>query len=246
MSETTVFSVRERVTDLIDPTGFGPLLEILAVFTPIGVLGYVGTRVGTDTYLGGAIVNLAYALGVLVGWGLLRRRGSGWLEIGLARPKSWLRTVLLGIGALFGAIIAITAVQVIALNLPGVVVEPLDQSRFDPLIGNLPWLLLMVTLAWTTIAFGEEMIYRAFLINRLSGLFHNIRFGKALTVFGSATAFGLAHYMAEGPLGFVSNGAFGLLFAWIYLRTGNLWVTIIAHGLANTLRIVMVYAGAVA
>jgi membrane protease YdiL (CAAX protease family) len=65
-----------------------------------------------------------------------------------------------------------------------------------------------------------------------------------LTVLGSGFLFGLVHF-AEGPMGLVSNGAFGLLFGWIYLKSGrNLWITIIAHGLLNTLRFVLVFSGA--
>ena len=52
-------------------------------------------------------------------------------------------------------------------------------------------------------------------------------------------------HLVEGPVGIVSNGSFGLLFGVIYLRTGrNLYVTIIAHGLLNTVRFIAVFAGA--
>jgi membrane protease YdiL (CAAX protease family) len=36
-----------------------------------------------------------------------------------------------------------------------------------------------------------------------------------------------------------------IIFALVYLRTGrNLWITIITHGLANTLRFAFVFIGA--
>ena len=60
----------------------------------------------------------------------------------------------------------------------------------------------------------------------------------------SAVLFGAAHF-AEGPLGIFMMGSFGLLQALIYLRTRkNLWVTIIAHALLNTLRFVLIFYGA--
>jgi hypothetical protein len=108
----------------------------------------------------------------------------------------------------------------------------------------VPFLLLMLTLAWTIIAFGEEMIYRAYIINRLGDVFGYEKVGLVLAVITSGVIFGLAHF-AEGPVGLLTNGAFGLLFGWIYLKSGrNLWITIIAHGLLNTLRFVLVFAGA--
>ena len=45
-------------------------------------------------------------------------------------------------------------------------------------------------------------------------------------------------------MGILSDGAFGLLLGVVYLMTGrNLWVTIIANGLLNSLRFVLVFIG---
>ena len=88
------------------------------------------------------------------------------------------------------------------------------------------------------------MFYRAFLISQLENVFQGFKIGTALAVLGSTFAFGLAHYQ-EGPVGMLTTAGVGFLFALIYLRTGrNLWVTIIAHGLANTLRFVFIFFGA--
>lgn len=43
----------------------------------------------------------------------------------------------------------------------------IDESRLEEIKGNPPFFALLVMLAWTTIAFGEEMSYRAFLITRM-------------------------------------------------------------------------------
>jgi len=245
MMNKTTLSVSERTNGLHSIKRLAGLLDIVVAFVPILMLGTIGTRMGTDTVPGNILINLGYVLSIIVAGGMLKLRGTGWREIGLARPKSWLRTVLLGIGALIGAILVMNVVQGIALNLPGLEIAPPDISRFNPLEGNLPMFLIMVLAAWTTIAFGEEMIYRAFLINRLGEAFQNTRAGWALALIGSTVAFGLVHY-AEGPLGLFTNGAFGLLFGAVYLGTRrNLWVTIIAHGLLNTLRFLFLFIGAV-
>ena len=149
------------------------LLDIAAACVPLMVLGTIGIRSGAGTTLGNIAINLAYVLCIVVASVMLKLRGTGWREIGLARPKSWPRTVLLSIGALVGAILVMNVVQGIALNLSGPEMAPPDISRFNPLKGNLPLLLIMLVAAWTTIAFGEEMFYRAFLISRLGGVFHH-------------------------------------------------------------------------
>jgi len=54
---------------------------------------------------------------ILVGARLLQNQGNNWRKIGLRKPGSWLRTVLLGIAASLGAVILFVAVQVIAIGL---------------------------------------------------------------------------------------------------------------------------------
>jgi membrane protease YdiL (CAAX protease family) len=219
-------------------------LGILFAFVPLLVLGITGTRLGAGTFLGGMLITLGYILAIVVATVVLKLGGTDWRKVGLARPISWPRTVLLGLAALVGVFLVVTAVQWIALNLPGLVTEPADVSRFDPVAGNLPLFLLYTVLAWTTITFGEEMFYRAFLISQLDNVFQGFKISTALAVLGSTFAFGLAHYQ-EGPVGILTTAAIGFLFALVYLRTGrNLWVTIIAHGLANTLRFAFIFFGA--
>ena len=145
---------------------FRGLQDIVVAFVPLLLLGIIGTRLGAGTFLGGLLITLGYNLSITVAWVVLKMRGSGWRDIGLARPQSWLRTLLLGVVALVGAVIVTVTVQLIAVNWPGLVLDEADVSRFNPLEGNLLLLLGYVVLAWTTIAFGEEMIFRAFLINR--------------------------------------------------------------------------------
>jgi membrane protease YdiL (CAAX protease family) len=224
---------------------FRSLIEILVASLPMLAFGVVGTRIGTSTFLGGMIVTLGYVVSILIVTVILKIRGSGWRQIGMARPQSWKRTILLGIGVLLALLVMNIALQVIALNLPGAEVQPIDQSRFNLLNGNLVLFLLFVGAAWTTIAFGEEMFYRAFLITQLGDVLPGSRLGTALVLLFSSTIFGLVHWV-EGPLGVINTFAMGLILGAVYLRSGrNLWITIIAHGLANTIRFVFLFLGAV-
>lgn len=226
-----------------------PLLDILTVFIPLLVIAFTGvflggSRSGGASLFGSLMINFAYLAAILIGGWVLRRRGSGWTKIGLGRPDSWGKTILMALGTMVIAAIVILGVQIVALNLPGTEIAPEDLTRFNPFVGNVPLLLYGVLAAWTTTAFGEEMFYRAFLITRLQEVFASSKFATALAVAGSVALFGAAHF-AEGPLGVFMMGAFGLVQALIYLRTGkNLWVTIIAHALLNTLRYVLIFYGA--
>jgi membrane protease YdiL (CAAX protease family) len=219
------------------------LLEILIAFLPILVLGVIGTRMGSGTLSGGMIVTIGYILSILVATAILKVRGSSWRQIGLDRPQSWKRTILLGIGVLVALLVMNIALQVIALNLPGAEVAPIDQSRFNPLNGNLALFLILLAASWTTIAFGEEMLYRAFLITQLGDVFPGSKLGTAVVLLFSSLIFGLVHWI-EGPLGVINTFAMGLILGAVYLRSGrNLWITIIAHGLANTIRFSFLFLG---
>ena len=220
------------------------LRDIVAAGAPIVVLGVAGNLIGLGTLPGGAVINLGYVLMIIVGGLILQRQSSSWREIGLERPASWPKTAMLGVGAFVGAVVIFVAVQMIAaglLSALGLAPSEVDQSRFNEIEGNLPFFVLTIVLAWTTIAFGEEMYYRAFLISRLVD-FTSV--GKWPAILIAGIIFGAVHF-AEGPVGILSNGAFGVLFGWIYVRSGrNLWITLIAHGLINSLRFTLLYVGA--
>jgi membrane protease YdiL (CAAX protease family) len=243
MSENISLSIYEHADDQHKMNRAGILRDILVVLTPWAILGGIGERLGDDTTLGGVMITLAYVLSVVLATIVLKRRGSGWREIGLARPDSWRKTILLGLGAFVVTTLAYIAIQVIVQNLPGLEIAPADKSNHNPIYGNLPLLIIYLVAAWTTIGFGEEMLFRGFLMNSLAGFFQHSKARWALALIGSSLIFGLAH-LSWGIAGIVETTIMGLVLGFIYLRTGhNLWVTIIAHGLMNTIGFVLVYSG---
>lgn len=234
----------ERVAELQERSRSSGVLEILLVFAPLLILGVIGEWLGDGTVLGAIIIMLAYVASVGVATAVLRHRGTGWRELGLARPASWPRTLLLAAGTLVSYLLISITFQAILTLLPGLETTTADRSSYDPLIGNLPLLILYVVGAWTTIAFGEEMIFRAFLVNGLARLFPGSRARWAFALIGSSIIFGLAHF-SWGLIGIIETTLFGLVLAFAYLRSGqNLWITIVAHGVANTLAFVLTFMGA--
>lgn len=239
-----------RHTETPENGWFEPILDIFTVSIPLSVIAFTGVYLGGSasggaTVFGSLMIHVAYIVAILIGGWVLRRRGSGWTKVGLGRPDSWGKTLLLTLGATVVNAVVIIGVQVVALNLPGAEIAPSDLSRFNPLVGNVPWLIFAIVVSWTATGFGEEMFYRAFLITKLQEAFTSSKYATALAVAGNTILFGAVHF-AEGPLGIVSMGAFGLMQGLIYVKTGkNLWVTIIAHAILNTIRYVMVFYGAV-
>jgi membrane protease YdiL (CAAX protease family) len=240
MTDEGVRSRAEQTDAFATPRAFR---DILLVGAPILAFGVWGTAVGVGTLEGGALVNLGYVGMMLVGAALLRRQGSSWRELGLRFPARWGRTALWGLGAFVGAVVVFVALQALAvgvLEAVGVATPALDQSRFNPVEGNPALYALMIVLAWTTIAFGEELFYRAFLLTRLIDL---AGVGRWAAILSAGLIFGLVHF-AEGPVGVLANTGMGVLFGWIFLRSHrNLWITICGHGLINTFRFTLLFVG---
>jgi len=117
-----------------------------------------------------------------------------------------------------------------------------DTSEYGYMSGNLPMLLGALAAAWVVSSWGEEVVYRGFLINRFAEL-STARFRWAAAVIGSAVLFGLAHF-SWGPSGMVQTGFMGLALGIAYLRLKrNLWVTVLAHAYMDTILFVQMYLG---
>jgi membrane protease YdiL (CAAX protease family) len=246
VNEDLTLSINQSVVRLFNSNKSGHLIGIFVVSVPFAIVGLIGDSLGTDTSFASALViNLAYLLAIVVATVVLKAQGSGWRDLGLARPESWPKTILIALGALLVMVAALLAVQFIWMNIPDLALQPSDQSDYNPLTGNLPLFLIMVVASWTLVAFGEEMIFRAFLINSLAGALGNLKARCVLALVGSSLLFGLVHY-DWALAGIIETFIAGLIFGAVYLRTGrNLWVPIIVHGLIDTLKFSLIYAGLV-
>ena len=76
-------------------------------------------------------------------------------------------SVVGGIMALVVALAAFVAGSVLAMNVAAAP-ETADMSGYDYLRGNLPMLLLALAAVYIVSSFGEEVVYRGFLVNRLA------------------------------------------------------------------------------
>ncbi len=94
--------------------------------------------------------------------------------------------------------------------------------------------LIFLAPTWTLGAFGEEMVYRGYLMNRVAQLLNRTRFAWIVSLIAVHVGFGLAH-ADQGLTAMIDEGLMGLLLGLIYLRTGrNLAVPIIAHGIPSS------------
>jgi len=206
------------------------LLIVTAVFfatvLPLQALGVPGA--GAWTLLSTSLTLLWFT------------RTQGWQSLGLQRPASWPRALLHTLGlALLGYLVAglATMLTVRGLGLPGS-----DFGRFAHLQGNLPALLGMLAIVWSSAAVGEELVFRGFLQSRLQALLGTQRGAGLAAALLQAMVFGLAHAY-QGLGGVIVTGCVGLVFGLAYWRLRCLWPLMLAHGLIDTLSMLVLYAG---
>ena len=198
--------------------GFGPLgiLAILIIFA--GNLLVVS--------LGGLLVLL---------WA--RRSDTPWREIGYVQPKSWSRTIAIGIA--FGIAFKLL-MKAIVMPLFGA--EPTNQA-YHYLEGNsaaLPGILYAVTLGG---GFSEETVYRGYAFERLGKLFGSAAWAKPLIVLLTTAVFAALHYREQGLAGVQQATITGLVFGTIFAVTGRIWMLIVAHAAFDVTAVAFIYLG---
>jgi hypothetical protein len=178
---------------------------------------------------------------LLLGWISLWARKVGWRRVGLTRYRTWKTTLAMGIG---------TGVLLEAFEL--FVSQPLlvkwlgkqpDLELFRALRGNLKLTMLYLGLTWPVAAFGEEMVYRGYLMNRVADLLNRTRAAWVVSLIVVHVGFGLAHAY-QGLTGVIDEGLMGLLLGLIYLATGrNLAVPVVAHGIQDSIDFALMFFG---
>lgn len=163
----------------------------------------------------------------------LRVRGDTVAAIGLRRPRSWPRTVVLGVLLAAAIFLAIYLLERAGFRR--------DLSAFAAFHHNLPFTLWQLGGIIIGAGFGEEFLFRGFLFQRLALLFGGRKHGWAIACLLQAAFFGYMHAY-QGPLGIVITGCMGLIFGLVFVAAGrNLWVTIFAHALYDSARLAAFY-----
>lgn len=170
---------------------------------------------------------------LIVAWAWLSK--THWAELGLARPKSWPRTILLGVA--FGSALKLFMKAVV---MPLLGAPPVNEA-FQFLVGNtaaLPEIIFTVTVS---AGIGEELLFRGYAFERLHKLMGRSRLATVAIVLITSAWFAYEHNAFQGLPGVQQAGIVGLLFGAIYAQTQRLWFLIIAHAAFDLTAVALIY-----
>ncbi|MBQ4803435.1 CPBP family intramembrane metalloprotease [Aquimarina sp. MMG015] len=130
--------------------------------------------------------------------------------------------------------------------MPGVTYltgKPIDFSEFESYEGNLPASLSLLALIWASAAFGEEIVFRGYLMRQFTKFFGSSKISLVINILLFGFIFGWLHAY-QGISGQILSGITGMLLAVIFhIRKSDLWFNIAVHGFIDTVALVYMYYG---
>jgi membrane protease YdiL (CAAX protease family) len=164
--------------------------------------------------------------------------GDGLDQLGFRASRLWLDIV---IGALGG--VTLLAFQLFIWNATVARLFPPNPPAEEVIeliagVARNPWLLalLLGPVVWIGVALFEELM-RAFLLRRLWQVWRG-PVGRAAAVGVVSALMGVAHAY-QGPSAVLSLGLQSLLLGWFYMRTGRIRALIVAHGVFDSIQIIL-------
>lgn len=238
-------NAKTKVGGLLNTNKIAKITEILLVFfLAFGLFKILKPYAGDNLFLKMGIIWCINILMLILVWLGIKLRGQTWADFGLTfgrinfkgSLKIFLRSLLVCILGLAGYVLG----SIIMANISGMP-ESADMSNYEYFHDNIFMLIITLVGVYIVSSFGEEVVYRAFLINRISELGLDSKYGKVATVLISAVIFGLVHF-EWGPTGVVSTGLMGLVMGIFYLKfKKKLWILVLAHAYMDTILLVQVY-----
>src|SRR5436853_102010 len=102
---------------------------------------------------------------------------------------------------------------------------------------------LLVAAAILAAGFGEEFVYRGYLLTRIARVLGDTPRAWLAALVVTSIVFGVGHQY-QGLSGMITAGLGGFVFGLLYLVTGrNLWVSVIAHGTMDTVGFLLLFLG---
>ena len=197
-------------------------------FGPLGILAIL-------IILAGNVIIVPLSAILVLIW--VKLSNTPWREIGYVRPRSWPKTIVMGI--VLGLALKFTMK---ALVMPLFGAPPVNQA-FRFVTGNSAVIPMMIYTMIVVAGFGEETFYRGWMFERLGKLFGKSIAAKIAIVLITSTLFAAVHYPEQGWPGVEQAFVVGLIFASIFAITGQIFLLMITHAAFDLTALWMIYYG---
>jgi len=186
------------------------------------------------------VPNEVIVLSVL-GFISMRLRDGGWFAMGFKRPASWRRILLI---ALVAAILRILLGQFLIEPVTDLFwSKPSPPALANEITRNVKIAFVGLLLVWTFAAFGEEIVYRGYLLTRAADVGKRSELAYWIGIVLVSILFGYGHYY-KGAAGVIDSGVAGVILGSAYMLAGrNLWASIFAHGFIDTFAVIDAFFG---
>lgn len=173
---------------------------------------------------------------------ILRLKKESIASIGLRVEKSTLWNQIT-LGVIIGIFMESLAIFTLSPAINQFFETSPDLSELSDIKGNATMLVVFLLISWVLGAFGEEICFRGFLMNRIAAIFDNTKIAWVIAVILSSVLFGWGH-TEQGLSGWVMEGINAMLLGFVFvLFDKRLTVPIVAHGVSNTMALIMIYFG---
>jgi len=186
------------------------------------------------------MIGVAIAFVVMTTFILLsQERLSKIKELGFKKPSNLWKTILTTIS--LALLIQLSFLIIFDPLIESVTSSQLDLSGVEHVKGNLTNFFIMLGVGWIIGGFLEEILFRGFLLNRISNIFKSRALGDVIAILMTCGSFGYSH-LYQGLSGMISTGLISAIIAFIYIFSNrNIWYAILTHGFINTFAFIIIY-----
>lgn len=184
----------------------------------------------SNTLYSGTLTGLTIAIVLLTGLYViaLRPQRLSWKEVGIYKfsAKYWWRILIWLLITIVSSVIVVILTSFLGNSVENSKTESLQQNI------NLLTVLISIISAGVISPIYEEIFYRGFIYRWI-----RVRLGMNWGILISSLIFTVAHFPTVNamPVNFVN----GIVFAWMYEKTGSVIPGMIVHGLMNTTAILL-------
>ncbi|WP_185153412.1 CPBP family intramembrane glutamic endopeptidase [Fulvivirga lutimaris] len=170
----------------------------------------------------------------------LNKQGLKWRDLGLKWTNGYKTVLWFIIGLMLSVFVIMIANEVSSFFFEK---PPRTNERFGDLSGNIQLTISWIVTGILIGGFGEELVYRGFLINALERIIDK-RYGTVLAIILPASFWALRHYYYAHGYGSIMVFIVGIYFGVLYVANGrNLFPGIILHSLFDTVSFMARYEG---